>query len=84
MQPNPGQTYTTKEGDTPARIAGQAYGDPAKANLIQEANDTQTPLNSTSVLPTGMSLLIPFNVEAESTKKRLLRRGLGNTESIQG
>lgn len=79
MKPTPGKTYTTVEGDTPARIAGQAFGNPAKVNLIQAANDTQTPLDSTSILPTGMSLLIPFDTEFETIKRRNLRAGLANS-----
>jgi hypothetical protein len=80
MKPIPGKTYTTIEGDTPARIAGQAYGNPAKANLIQNANDTQTPLSSTSTFPTGINILIPLDPEFSHIRKRNLRRGLGYIE----
>ena len=76
MKPTPGQPYTTSEGDTPANIAGQAYGDTNKVNLIQDANDTQTPLLTESILPTGINLIIPRDVDLEQIRKKQLRRGL--------
>lgn len=82
MKPTPGKTYTTVEGDTPARIAGQAYGNPAKANKLQLSNDINTPLNSTSILPTGTSIRIPPD-DFAAIRNRNFRRAL-NPNSIQG
>ncbi len=37
--PRPGADYTVRQGDTLARLAGQAYGDPAAWPRILTANE---------------------------------------------
>ena len=55
-----GTTYTVKEGDTLTTIAQEFYGDPAKFDLIVDANN----LDGSTNLRVGQELIIPTDPDA--------------------
>ena len=69
MKPTPGQTYTTKQGDTLELIAAQAYGDPNEYQKIQDTNNLSFTTLPGSQLPTGTSLIIPEDTELENIRR---------------
>jgi len=69
MKPTPGQTYTTKQGDTLELIAAQAYGDPNQYPKIQDTNNLSFTTLPGSQLPTGTSLIIPEDTELENIRR---------------
>lgn len=60
-QPEPARppvtTYVVQPGDTLSRIAGKVYGDPAKWNLVYDAN--RNTLSSPESIKVGQTLIIP-------------------------
>jgi len=69
MKPTPGQTYTTKQGDTLELISTQAYGDPNQYPRIQDTNNLSFTTLPGSQLPTGTSLIIPEDTELENIRR---------------
>lgn len=76
MKPTPGQTYTTKQGDTVEQIAAAAYGSTSDQDKILDVNQLQVPLTGTSTIPTGTKLIIPPDTELDNLKSILLQSGL--------
>jgi nucleoid-associated protein YgaU len=50
-----GDTYVTVEGDWLSKIAGRAYGDPMKFDVIAKANN----ISNADLIPVGITLKIP-------------------------
>jgi len=67
-RPTPGQTYTTKEGDTLETISTEAYGDPNQYPKIQDTNNLSFTTLPGSQLPTGTDLIIPEDTDLENIR----------------
>ena len=76
MKPTPGQTYTTKQGDTVEQIAASAYGNANDHDKILDVNQLQTTLTATSTIPTGTQLIIPRDTELDNLRQVLMEQGL--------
>jgi len=71
-----GQQYTVQTGDTLPSVASQAYGDPAKQELIRDVNQTNIIFTDVEDLAPGQKLLIPFDNENQALRQAQLQRGL--------
>ena len=69
MKPTPGQTYTTKEGDTLETISAESYGDPNLYPRIQDVNNLSFTTLPGSQLPTGTDLIIPEDTDLENIRR---------------
>lgn len=76
MKPTPGQTYTTKQGDTLESIAGDAYGDPNEYPKIQDTNNLSFTTLPGAQLPTGTDLIIPEDTELQNLRNTQLAGAL--------
>jgi nucleoid-associated protein YgaU len=76
MKPTPGKQYLTAQGDTLERIASSAYGNPSKWPLINDVNQSQIKIGSTTEMPVGLTIIIPIDTELDLIKQKQLRNGL--------
>lgn len=76
-KPTQGQQYITVQNDTLEKLASSAYGNPSKWPLINNVNQTQIKIaSSTEQLPVGLALIIPVDAELDSIRQGQFNNGL--------
>jgi nucleoid-associated protein YgaU len=69
--PRPGQTYTTKDGDTLQSISARAYGTSEKWPLIYSAFEKKTLTDTQSEVFPGETITIPFDANLRTLRDNL-------------